>query len=81
MVQEFAPLKHIDNGLQMGYNDTGSNGHVPKIERFNRVVKERARGASNALPFKKIPTAVVVELLSWAVFWLSSFPSKKVVSK
>jgi hypothetical protein len=81
MDQEFAPLKHVVNGLQMGYNDAGSNEHVPRIERYIRVVKERARAAFSALPFKKIPSAMVVELLLWAVFWLNSFPNRRGVSK
>jgi hypothetical protein len=41
--------------------------HVREIERKIRVIKERARGTFNTLPYKKLPKMMVVELLHFCV--------------
>ncbi len=44
-------------------NTTAAREHVGKIERKIRVIKERARGTINTLPYKKLPRVMVIELL------------------
>ncbi len=45
------------------------------------MIKERARGAFNTLPYKKLPKLMVIELLHFCVIWMNSFPVKSEVSK
>ncbi len=45
------------------------------------MIKERARGTFNTLPYKKLPKMMVVELLHFCVMWMNSFPVKSGISK
>jgi len=47
----------------MALNTTAAREHIGEIERKIRVIKERARGTFNTLPYKKIPRVKVIELL------------------
>ena len=61
-------------------NTASNDEHVPEIERYIRTVKERARCVWNTMPFKRIPTRMVVELIYSSVFWLNTFPVNDGVS-
>ncbi len=66
----------IDDPVSPVELNTSSNAeHVPEIERYIRTVKEQARCVWNTMPFKKIPTRMVVELVHLSVFWLNTFPA------
>ena len=45
------------------------------IERDIRTVKERMRGISNTIPFKRLTRNMVMELAKAVVYWLNSVPS------
>ena len=45
-----------------------------------QMVKERCQSACNILPFNKIPSIMVIEMVSRAVFWLNAFPHPNGVS-
>ena len=45
------------------------------------MIKERARGTFNALPYKKLPRMMVIELLHFCVMWMNSFPVKSGISE
>jgi hypothetical protein len=62
-------------------NTTAAHEHVGEIERKIRVIKERARGTFNTLPYKKLPKMMVIELLHFYVMWMNSFPVKSGISK
>ncbi len=79
---------HADNEFEMLQGDliddptsptdlnTSSNGeHVPEIECYISTVKERAQCVWNTMPFKKVLTCMVVELVHLSVFWLNTFPA------
>jgi hypothetical protein len=51
----------------MALNTTAAREHVGEIERKIRVVKERARGTFNTLPYKKLPKMMLVELLHFCM--------------
>lgn len=77
---EFAGL---DAGLAaMGVilNAVSRDEHVPEIERHIRTLKERCRSVYNALPFKRLPSRMVVELIYCNTFWLHAFPAVDGVS-
>jgi hypothetical protein len=69
------PLPH------MALNTMAAREHVGEIERKIRVIKERARGTFNTLPYKKLPKMMVVESLHFCVMWMNSFPVKSGISK
>eukprot|EP00804_Cyclotella_cryptica_P010069 CCRYP_018044-RA/>CCRYP_018044-RA protein AED:0.31 eAED:-0.77 QI:0/-1/0/1/-1/0/1/0/270 len=61
-------------------NTTAANEHVPEIERAIRLIKERARGIENTLPFTGLPKLMTIELIHFIVLWLNNFPVKSGVS-
>ena len=61
--------------LGITLNIVAAGEHVPEIERHIRVIKERARGILNVLPFVKVPARVIIELIYYCCFWLNSFPA------
>lgn len=59
-----------------------ADNHVPKIERYIRTIKDRARSAYRMLPFLRIPRVMIIHLVKNAVFWLNAFPANgSVLSK
>lgn len=73
----------LDTGLAaMGImlNTVSRDEHVPEIERHIRTLKERCRSVYNALPFKKLPSRMVVELVYSSTFWIHAFPATDGVS-
>ena len=75
---EFQPLDGTIPG--MSFNFCAQGEHVPDIERYVCMVKDRVRSGYNNLPFSRIPRLVVVRLVSNAVFWLNAFPHPDGVS-
>eukprot|EP00957_Ditylum_brightwellii_P126301 9629561-Ditylum_brightwellii.AAC.1 len=65
----------------IGLDNTSANKHVPEIKRQNHVIKECARAIKCTLPFKKIPTIMIIEIISFVVTWLNVFPPKLGISK
>jgi len=57
-------------------NVTSWDEHVPEIERFIWMVKERVRAIVNTLPFKQYPNRLIVETVYNAIFWLNCFPHR-----
>ena len=66
---------------QVVVNTTAANEHVAEIERRIRVVKERARGIINTLPYPRLPKRIIVELMHFVTMWLNSFPVKGGISQ
>ncbi|GAX21402.1 hypothetical protein FisN_28Lu124 [Fistulifera solaris] len=61
-------------------NNAAAAEHVPEVERYIRTVKERVRCVYCTLPFQKIPSRMLVELVYFCIYWLNSFPPKDGVS-
>ena len=76
---EFAKLENKIEGLNM--DTTGNNEHVGDIERLIRVLKERIRAIRSSIPCKRLPRRVIIELITFVVFWLNSHPPKGGVSR
>ena len=55
--------------------------HVPKVERYNRTIKESVRGNHAMLPFQHLPTVFTIEMVYSSVFWRNMFALKGGVSK
>jgi hypothetical protein len=78
MDREFAAVQ--EECPELPINPTAANEHVPEPERAIRLVKERARGVENTLPFEGLPKVMVIELIHFIVLWLNNFPVKSGVS-
>ena len=76
----FAGLHDICNQLQIKLNTTSRDEHVGDVERYIRTVKERMRGISNTIPFKRLTHNMVMELAKAVIYWLNSVPSSTGVS-
>ena len=79
MDMEFDKLKELLTNVAL--NTTAAREHVGKIEQKIRVIKEKARGMINTLPYKKLPRVMVIELLHFCVMWMNSFPVKSGISE
>ena len=76
----FAGLQDVCNQLQVTLNTTSQDEHVGDVERYIRTIKERMRGVSNTIPFKRLTRNMVMELAKAVVYWLNSVPSNMGVS-
>ena len=57
--------------LNITLNTVARGEHVPEVERQIRTIKERVRCVYATLPFTKIPSRMLVELIYFCVFWLN----------
>jgi hypothetical protein len=62
-------------------NTMAAREHIREVEQKIRVIKERARGTFNTLPYKKPPKLMVIELLHFCKMWMNLFPVKSGTSK
>ena len=76
----FVGLHDVCNQLQVTLNTTSRDEHVGDVERYIRTVKERMRGISNTILFKRLTRNMVMELAKAMVYWLNSIPSNTGVS-
>jgi hypothetical protein len=64
----------------MELNVVSNDEHVPEVERYIRTVKERTRCMYNSVPFRRMPSRMVAEMVHASVFWLNMFPPNDGVS-
>ena len=62
-------------------NVVSKQEHVPEMERFIRVIKERARSTFAMLPFERIPKKMLVAMVSNIIFYINAFPWPQGVSQ
>ena len=79
--RQFAVIEPYMDDYNVRLNLTGRDKHVPQIERYHRVIKERARSAYHNSTFKKLPNTVVIELIQYVIFFLNGFPWKDGISQ
>jgi hypothetical protein len=79
---EFAPLKTLIEAMPGGpmVNLTSANEHVPRIEGWILVVKERCRANRHSLPFHTILKLMTIHIVLNVVKLLHFFPTKGGVS-
>ena len=62
-------------------NTTAAREHEGMVERKIRVLKERACGTFNTLPYPKLPKMMVIELMHFCAMWINSFPVRLGISE
>ncbi len=83
MDYEFEPLRGDFADLadmQITLNTVTNDEHVPDIERHIRTLKERTRCIYNTLPFCRMPTRMIIEMVKASNFWLNCFPPSDGIS-
>ena len=78
---EFEPMRAQLMDVKVNLNVASNNEHIPEIERHIRTVKDRVRCMYNAVSFKKMPSCMIMEIVTSATFWLNMFPPADGVSK
>ncbi len=79
MDMEFEKLRTMMPHVAL--NTMAAREHVGEEEQKIRVIKERARGTFNTLPYKKLPKLMVIELLHFCIMWMILFPVKSGISE
>jgi len=70
---QFEPMRGDLAGMGILLNTVSAGEHVPEVEHYIRTVKERVHCTYNTLPFKRMPTLLVIEMLLSSILWLNSF--------
>ncbi len=81
MMTDMGFKKLVDLLPNVAINTTAAREHVGEIERKIRVIKERARGTINTLPYLQLPRLMIIELMHLCVMWMNAFPMKSGISK
>ena len=79
MDMEFEKL--VDLLPNVTVNTMAAREHVGEIERKIRVIKERARGTMNTLPYPQLPRLMTIKLMHFCVMWMNAFPVKSGISE
>jgi hypothetical protein len=74
---EFETVKEHMQYKKPQINPTSAKEHVPRVERNNRVIKERVRARRSRLPYKKLPKALITHIVIDVVRWLNNFVKSK----
>lgn len=61
------------NKLGRNINVVSMGEHVPDVERFNRVIKERARCYYSEIAYKSLPRMMTKKLMKTIVFYINAF--------
>jgi hypothetical protein len=67
----FEHLRPVLERLNVHLNTTSANEHVPEVERFIRVIKERVRGFVTTYPVSNLPNVMKIHLLQHTVQMLN----------
>ena len=62
-------------------NTTGACDHIPEVERYIQVIKERMRAHHTKLPFPIFTRHIAIDLAKHVVMFLNAFPPKSGLSK
>jgi hypothetical protein len=60
MVMDMEFEKLVDLLPNVAINTTAAREHVGEIEQKIRVIKERARGTMNTLPYSQLPKLIII---------------------
>jgi TPP-dependent 2-oxoacid decarboxylase len=77
---QFESLRPALANLAIIHNTTATVEHVLEVERFIRTLTERMRSVYNSLPFKLMPSRILIELVDNCKFWLNNFPKDMGIS-
>lgn len=73
---EFATLEGPLSDTGISRNVVSEDEKVPEIERHIRTMKELCLIVFNKLPFRRMASRMIVELVYAMIFWLHAFPAQ-----
>ncbi len=73
---EFQLLRDDIEGMGIEVNIISKIEHAPEIERQKRVIKERAKGIIQTLPYRMLPKKMRMTMIQYVVFWLNNIPKE-----
>ena len=68
--------KLVDLLPNVTINSMAAQENVGEIKWKIRVIKERARGMVNTLPYPQLPRLMTIELMHFCIMWMNAFPVK-----
>mgnify|MGYP000075705535 CR=1 FL=1 len=71
---EFAAMRADLLDMKIDLNVVSKDEHVPEVERYICTIKERTQCVYNTVPFKMMPSRMIVEMVHSSVFWMNMFP-------
>ena len=71
---QFEPIRGDLSNLGITLNTIANDEHVPEVERYISTLKERTHATYNMLPFKQMPSSLIIEMVYAANLWLNMFP-------
>ncbi len=72
MDKEFEKVR--DHVPKLILNTLVADEHIGMVERYIRVIKERACGIVCTLPYPCVPHQILIHLIQFVVMWLNNFP-------
>jgi hypothetical protein len=80
MMMDMEFEKIVDLLPNVTVNTMAAREHLGEIERKIRVIKERARGTMNTLPYPQLPRLMTIEMMHFCIMWMNAFPVKSGIS-
>ena len=71
---QFEPICGDLASLGITLNTVANDDHVPEVERYICTLKEQTHAIYNTLPFKQMPSCIIIEMVYVANLWLNMFP-------
>jgi hypothetical protein len=71
---EFAAMRADLLDMKIDLNVVSKDEHVPEVERYICTIKERTQCVYNTVPFKMMPSQMIVKMVHSSVFWMNMFP-------
>ena len=78
---QFEPIHGDLSSLGITLNTVANDEHVPEVERYIRTLKEQTHATYNMLPFKQMPSRLIIEMVYTANLWLNMFPHPNGISQ
>ena len=78
---QFEPISGELSNLRITLNTVANDEHVPEVEWYVRTLKECTCAIYNTLPFKQMPSHIIIEMVYAANLWLNMFPHPNGISQ
>ena len=81
MDRQFEPIHGELSSLGITLNTVANDKHVPEVEQYIQTLKEHTCAIYNTLPFKQMPSCIIIEMVYVANLSLNMFPPPNRISQ
>ena len=78
---QFEPICGDVASLGITLNTVVNDEHVPEVEQYIHTLKEWTQAIYNTLPFKQMPSHIIIEMVYAANLWFNMFPHPNSISQ